>query len=328
MYLHRGSSGQEVKLKDKPITEADIEDPVRDVAEPLRDSLPCSQSDSSDTEQDFVSSVVSRRNKHARVHWGKLPKRDGQSDHDEPSGEQKQSAHAENIVENRSSQSPPPQKNPEGTSTDCLPTPDKVTSVESNVEETGELLKQCHLEDSHNVTIPLQPEIENTTLCSGGLNITQVGMSKRGVAGLKDLLKDHKKPKSAPKAISLCLLECLRRTFMEWRTEETMKFLYGPDYTSEPTAQQAEDSEEELDEDDLDEAEVTKGLRQSGGDPARPSAPAPDFEQLRKETEQMEMRVKEFYEGVCVLPEELETESFKTSVDTKVRNLAFLLNIM
>ncbi|XP_065132040.1 putative RNA polymerase II subunit B1 CTD phosphatase rpap2 [Paramisgurnus dabryanus] len=318
----RGSSGQEVKLKEKPITEADIEDPVQNVAEPPRDSLSCSQSDSSDTEQGFVSSVVSRRHKHARVHWGKLPKRDGQSDHDEPSGKQKQSArpekHAEDIVVNRSSQGPSPQKDPEGSSTDCLPTPDKVTSVESNVDKTGELLKQCNLEDSHNVTTnPSQPEIENTALSSGGLNITQVGMSKRGVAGLKDLLKDHKKAKSAPKAISLCLLERLRQTFMEWRTEETMKFLYGPYHATEPTAQQAEDSEEELDEDDLDEAEVMKGLGHSGGEPARPSAPAPDFEKLRKETEQMEMRVKEFYEGVCVLPEELEQESFKTSVRTE-----------
>ncbi|XP_073714367.1 putative RNA polymerase II subunit B1 CTD phosphatase rpap2, partial [Misgurnus anguillicaudatus] len=302
----RGSSGQEVKLKDKPITEADIEDPVPNVAEPSKDLFPCSQSDSSDTEQDFVSSVVSRRHKHARVHWGKLPKRDGQSDHDEPSGEQKQSAR---------SQDPPPQKDPEGSSTDCLPTPDKVTSVDSNVEKTGELLKQCHLEDSHNVTNPSRLEIENTALSSGGLNITQVGMSKRGVAGLKDLLKDHKKAKSAPKAISLCLLERLRQTFMEWRTEETIKFLYGPDHVSEPTAQQAEDCEEELDEDDLDEGEVLKVLGQSGGEPARPSAPAPDFEKLRKETEQMEMKVKEFYEGVCVLPE--EPESFKKSVHTE-----------
>lgn len=293
-------------MVDKPITEADIENLVQDVAEPSRDSPTFDQSDNSDIEQDFVSSVVSRPHKHARVHWGELPKKDGHIDHDVPSCEENEtactdSAVSENIVvENRS----PPQKEPE-------------------------LLKHFSLEDSHTVNcqetvVPSQPETENTP-ASDSLSITQVGMSKKGAAGLKGLLKDHYKAKSAPKAINLCLVEHLRETFMEWKTEESMKFLHGPGYTSETElkAQQVEDGQEELDEDDLDEAEVEEGVRQSVKGLAKPSAPAPDFNTLRQESEQLELRVKEFYKGVCVLPEELETDSVKEKVDTEVRCVTF-----
>ncbi|KAI7810165.1 putative RNA polymerase II subunit B1 CTD phosphatase rpap2 [Triplophysa rosa] len=306
----RGSSGQEVKLVDKPITKANIENPFQEVAELSRDSPPFGQSDSSDTEPDFVSSVVTKPHKHARVHWGKLPKKDGHTDNDGPSCEENETAcperaASENIVENRS----PLQKDPEISSTE-------VTSVNSHVEGTLELLKHCNLEYGHTVShqetnVPSQPETGNTTPASGGLNITQVCMSKRGAAGLKGLLKDHYKAKSASKAINLCLVERLRETFMEWKTEETMKFLYGPSYASE-TESKAQ-AEEELDEDDLDEAEEEEGLR----GPTKSSAPAPDFNMLRQETEQLELRVKEFYKGVCVLAE--ETDSVKERGDEEGR---------
>ncbi|KAA0719021.1 putative RNA polymerase II subunit B1 CTD phosphatase rpap2 [Triplophysa tibetana] len=254
----RGSSGQEVKLLDKPITKANIENPFQEVAEALRDSPPFGQSDSSDTEQDFVSSVITKPHKHARVHWGKLPKKDGHTDNDGPSCEQNETAFPEradsrNIIENRS----PLQKDPELSSSE-------VKFLNSHVEGTRELLKRCNLEDGHTVShqetsVPSQHETGNTTPASCGLNITQVGMSKRGAAGLKGLLKDHNKVKSASKAINLCMVERLRETFVEWKTEETMKFLYGPGYGSE-TESKAQ-VEEELDEDDLDEAELDDGLR-------------------------------------------------------------------
>lgn len=309
-----GSSGQEIKLVEKPLKETDIENPVPDIPESYKDSPPFSQSDNSDIEQDFVSSVVSRQSKHARVHWGKLPKRDGGSE-DGSSAENKQYAYPEqreNNDESGSSQTPQPQKDP----TDCLPKLDKSTSAESDIKGTLELLNLCSLEDAstqEETNLPSQPEIGNSLPADGGLNITQVGMSKRGAAGLKGLLKDHNKAKTTPTALNLCLLERLRQTFMEWRTEETMKFLYGPEYASatESTAQEVE----ELDEDDLDEAEVEVGLRQDSGSSLTPRAPAPDIETLRKETEVLDLRVREFYKGVCVLPEELETGTIKDTQD-------------
>ncbi|XP_048018403.1 putative RNA polymerase II subunit B1 CTD phosphatase rpap2 [Megalobrama amblycephala] len=313
-----GSSGQEIKLVDKPLKEADIENPVPDILESYKDSPPFSQSDNSDIEQDFVSSVVSGPHKNARVHWGKLPKRDEVSE-DGSSAEINQYAHPEttqreNNDESGSSHTPQPQKDP----TDCLPKLDKTTSVESFIEGILEPLNQCSLTDTatqQETNSLSQPEIENALLTAGGLNITQVGMSKRGAAGLKGLLKDHNKAKTTPTAVNLCLLERLQQTFMEWRTEETMKFLYGPEYASgtESSAQEVE----ELDEDDLDEAEMEMGLRQDSGSTFTPRAPAPDIETLRKETESLELRVREFYKGVCVLPEELETDAVKETEDTQ-----------
>lgn len=319
--VYRGSSGQEIMLVDKPVAEADIENPVPDVPESHKDSPPFNQSDNSDIEQDFVSSVVSRQHKHARVHWGKLPKRNGVSE-DRLSAENErykypeptQTLDGENNDESGSSKTPQPQTDP----TTCLSIPNKTTSAGSNVEGTLELLNRCSLKDTaaqQETNLPSQPEIGNSTLPASDVNITQVSMSKRGAAGLKGLLKDHK-AKTTPTTISLCLLECLRQTFMEWRTEETMKFLYGPDYASgtEVSSQEVE----ELDEDDLDEAEVEVSLRQNSGSSSRPSASVPDFETLRKETELLELRVKEFYKGVYVLPEEVKTDPIKDTQDKQV----------
>ncbi|KAG1969245.1 putative RNA polymerase II subunit B1 CTD phosphatase rpap2 [Pimephales promelas] len=300
-----GSSGQEIKLVDKPLKKADIENPVTDVPESYKDSPPFSQSDNSDIEQDFVSSVVSRQSKQARVHWGKLPKRDGASE-DESTAEIQQCEHPEpSQRENNDGSGSSQTQDP----TDCLPKLDKTTSAESDIKDTLELLNRCSLKDAATNL----PEIVNSLPAAGALNITQVGMSKRGAAGLKGLLKDHNRAKTTPTAVNLCLLERLRQTFTEWRTEETMKFLYGPGYVSgtEVTAQEAE----ELDEDDLDETEVELGLRPDSGSSFTPRAPAPDIETLRKETASLELRVREFYEGVCVLPGELKTDAIKETED-------------
>lgn len=306
-----GSSGQEIKLIDKPVTEADIDKPIEDIPESNKDFI---QSENSDAEQDFVSSVVPNQRKHARVHWGKLPKRDEVSEDaaEYSHSEHKQKLNGENKDESKSSRMPQHQNE----TSDC-PALEKNTS-EYEIEGTLELLNQCTLKDEREAenTSSSQPEIDISVPVAGDLNITQVGMSKRSAHSLKGLLKDYNKAKTAPTAISLCLLERLRQAFMEWRTEETMMFLYGPDYASaiqHSTAGAQE--EEELDEDDLDEAEVV--LRPTEGGSSRPSAPVPDVETLRKETEMLELRVKEFYKGVCVLPEEVEMAAAKETEHTE-----------
>ncbi|KAM9322316.1 putative RNA polymerase II subunit B1 CTD phosphatase rpap2 [Pholidichthys leucotaenia] len=141
-----------------------------------------------------------------------------------------------------------------------------------------------------------------------GLSITQVGMSKRGAAGLRDLLENYGH-KTKPDSVRLNLLEHLRRTLREWCTEETLKFLYGSHHSlgssyADIKEEQEDDEKEEkeLDEDDLeDEVAVGDAVEQK-----RPSAPAPDYETLRKETKQTELRVREFYKGTWVLPGEEE----------------------
>ncbi|XP_071756097.2 putative RNA polymerase II subunit B1 CTD phosphatase rpap2 [Centroberyx gerrardi] len=156
-------------------------------------------------------------------------------------------------------------------------------------------------QDGYNTAQPSQP----------GLNITQVGMSKRGAAGLRDLLKHHTTG-AKPDSIRQNLLEGLRRTLKQWRTEETLRFLYAADRSSgRPLAdgkEEEEEEEEELDEDDLEEEVVVEdGGGVAAGRPGaqeRPSAAAPDYETLRKEAQELELRVKEFYKGTWVLPEE------------------------
>lgn len=301
-----GSSGQEIKLIDKPITEADIDNPIEDNPESNKDLI---QGENSDIEQDFVSSVVS--NQHKQVHWGKLPKRDEVSEDaaEYSHSEHEQRINGENKDESESSQTPQPQKD-----TTDHPALEKNTS---EIEGTLELLNQdkSTQQEAEN-TSSSQPESDISVPVAGDLNITQVGMSKRSAAGLKGLLKDHHKAKTASTAISQCLLERLRQAFIEWRTKETMIFLYGPDYASGMQLSTAGAWEEEqLDEDDLDEAEV--GVRSAEGGSSRTSAPVPDVETLRKETEMLELRVREFYKGVCVLPEEVETAAVKETEHTQ-----------
>ncbi|XP_049454993.1 putative RNA polymerase II subunit B1 CTD phosphatase rpap2 isoform X1 [Epinephelus fuscoguttatus] len=157
-------------------------------------------------------------------------------------------------------------------------------------------------QDDHDMALTNQP----------GLSITQVGMSKRGAAGLRDLLKKNT-AETKPASIRLNLLECLRRTLKDWSTDETLKFLYGADHSlGSPYAdvkkdKEVEVKEEELDEDDLED-EVTEEDAE-GVDAEvqkRPSAAAPDYRTLRTETQQLELRVKEFYKGTWIVPEEVE----------------------
>ncbi|TMS09788.1 Putative RNA polymerase II subunit B1 CTD phosphatase rpap2 [Larimichthys crocea] len=150
--------------------------------------------------------------------------------------------------------------------------------------------------DSHNTALTDQLE----------LNITQVGMSKRGAAGLRDLLKNHTAG-AKPDPIRLALLECLKKTLKDWSTDETLKFLYGAGHSlSSPFADVEEDKEEEeeeLDEDDFDDEDAE---RVDAGVQRKASAPAPDYETLQKEGQQLELRVREFYKGTWILPEEEE----------------------
>lgn len=142
-----------------------------------------------------------------------------------------------------------------------------------------------------------------------GLNITQVGMSKRGAAGLRDLLRNHTAG-AKPDSVRLNLLECLRRTVKDWSTDETLKFLYGPDHSlgspfADVKEEKDQEDEEELDEDDIED-EVIDAEGVDAGMQKRPSAAAPDYKTLQQETQQLELRVREFYKGDWILPEEGE----------------------
>ncbi|XP_023137774.2 putative RNA polymerase II subunit B1 CTD phosphatase rpap2 [Amphiprion ocellaris] len=141
------------------------------------------------------------------------------------------------------------------------------------------------------------------------LNITQVGMSKRGAAGLRDLLKNYAGEDTLD-SVHLNLLEGLRRTLKKWCTDETLTFLYGADHSlgssSVDVQEEIEEAEEELDEDDIDDEVI------DAGEQKRPSAVVPDFETMKKETQQLELRVSEFYKGTWILPEEVQKPNGNT----------------
>ncbi|KAM6919711.1 putative RNA polymerase II subunit B1 CTD phosphatase rpap2 [Lycodopsis pacificus] len=179
-------------------------------------------------------------------------------------------------------------------------------------------------QDGHDAALTSQP----------GLNITQVGMSRRGAAGLQELLKNHTAA-AEPDSIRLNLLECLRRTLKDWSTDETLKFLYGAEHSlCSPFADVKEEKEvvreeeEELDEDDLEDEVTDEDAEGVGaGEQKRPSAAAPDYRVLQQETQQLELRVREFYQGSWILPEEDEEPhgSKVTVQDQNTKDLALPL---
>ncbi|XP_042353842.1 putative RNA polymerase II subunit B1 CTD phosphatase rpap2 isoform X2 [Plectropomus leopardus] len=195
--------------------------------------------------------------------------------------------------------------------------PPPVDSTAAQAEHTNLLTSppcqdlNSSTENKHLPSTPLinmnQDDKDTTLTSQPGLNITHVGMSKRGASGLRDLLKSHTTG-GKPNSIRLNLLECLRRTLKEWSTDETLRFLYGAHHSlGSPYAEEEKEveEEEELDEDDLEDGVTDEDAE--GVDAAvqkRPSAAAPHYETLRQETEQLELRVKEFYKGTWILPEE------------------------
>ncbi|CAJ1071877.1 putative RNA polymerase II subunit B1 CTD phosphatase rpap2 [Xyrichtys novacula] len=393
-----GSSGEEVMLLERCLQQVDIENPEVPLSSQQRpDAASLDHSDGSDTEQDFVSSVVSQQ-QGPRVHWGHLPKRsdaDRQEEErrkterqhkQEREGKEEQTDRHQNSKEGqmRSDESGPKSHPSEAevysgkpeqllSSNTALSKVEEVTKEESlekesKVEEASNKLSLCNLSETDPHTAPLtvlstatqaenshrlnpaangegkNPSSESKYLPSvalnsnnvnsrdtaltdqQSLNITQVGMSKTGAAGLRSLLKNHTTA-AKPESMRLSLLEGLKRTLKEWSTDETLKFLYGADHSlGSPFADDKEDEnkaeeEEELDEDDLDDEATNE--EEGGVDVGvcnRPSAAAPDYKTLQKESQQMELRVREFFKGTWILPEEgKEHKSDEVTVQAQSR---------
>uniref|UniRef100_A0A4W4FI49 RNA polymerase II subunit B1 CTD phosphatase RPAP2 homolog n=2 Tax=Electrophorus electricus TaxID=8005 RepID=A0A4W4FI49_ELEEL len=327
-----GSSGQEVQLTDRAVSAGEVENPVTEPVIHLGDLA--SESSSSDEEQDFVSSVLAGQRAQNRVHWGELPKRHGRSEKDQSHQGDMKDAQASCLRPEKESGGPSQSySTPHGDSCIYSALQSKVTPKECVVEQARELLDQCALSDS--CTSAVTPQVPVTGALQklsdvntdarntpdSGLNICQVGMSRRGAAQLRSLCKNHTRAKAEPPSVKQDLLKYLRYTLKEWRTEETMRFLYGPDYTSQTEATPPnEEEEEELDEDDLEDVEEEMGKvepKQCGGCRARPNATAPDYSTLQEEAELLNLRVQEFYKGVCALPEEVEPDAVEEDKDTE-----------
>ncbi|GAA6066818.1 putative RNA polymerase II subunit B1 CTD phosphatase rpap2 isoform X1, partial [Tachysurus ichikawai] len=275
-----GTSGLEVKLLDKTVSKSNIETLIPGSVGSHGSSSESEYSE--EEEQGFVSSVVAGRQRH--VHWGDLPRRD--TENQTQAGESRVSS--TRLEREKSSHEVSKVSGP-------------VTDFVS-VDETSQLLQEVDLSDTSRA-------VSDQNSLQTSLNISQVGMSKKTAAGLRNLLKSHGKAKAEAPAVNVSILGALTHTMMEWRTEETMRFLNGPDYTSHSKTelQRDEEEEEELDEDDLEDVEKVKHSGGGSGEAeAGASAAAPDYETLKRETEMLELRVHEFYRGVC---EEVQTQA-------------------
>ncbi|NXV55160.1 RPAP2 phosphatase, partial [Molothrus ater] len=302
-----GQSGEEVKLRDEVIKASDIENP-RISSDPCESHSHDTASDSStDTEQEFISSV--------------LPGSQSSS------ANFAQQLHRKSILKKK-----PAQKVHASPKTE-----------DADVVEATEQLSHCKLdtqEERHTCSVHNEvtaPPSDNTAPGKSsaseifentyGSQIVFLGVSKRGAEHLKRTLAksiEHKNPELRhPVNSKGSLLEVLRQTLMEWRTEETLKFLYGPNYTSlcssECIASVSQETEE-LDEDDLDTPDelstVAVGEPENSLNYSLPFTgssgivkPVPSYEKLKEETELLELRVKEFYKGRCILAEEAATQA-------------------
>ncbi|NWX27683.1 RPAP2 phosphatase, partial [Notiomystis cincta] len=300
-----GQSGEEVKLRDEVIKASDIENP-RVSSDPCESGSHDTASDcSTDTEQEFISSVL-------------------------PGSQSSSASFAEQLHRKSILKKEHAQKVHASPKTE-----------DADVVEATEQLSHCKLDNQeerhacsvHN-EVTASPS-NNTALekssASGifentyGSQIVFLGVSKRGAEHLKRTLAnsmEHKNPGLRhPDNSKGSLLEVLRQTLTEWRTEETLKFLYGPNYTSLCSSEciaSANQETEELDEDDLDTADDLNTIGESENSlnyslPFTGSGgivkPVPSYEKLKEETQFLELRVKEFYKGKCILAEEAATQA-------------------
>ncbi|NWY74061.1 RPAP2 phosphatase, partial [Erithacus rubecula] len=290
-----GQSGEEVKLRDEVIKVSDIENP-RISSDPCESGSHDTASDSStDTEQGFISSVL-------------------------PGSQSSSTSFAQQLHRKSSFKKKHAQKvhaSPKTEDADVVEATEQLSHCKFDTQE------ERHACSVHNeVTAP--PSSNSAPGKSGasvifentcGSQIVFLGVSKRGAEHLKRTLANSTERKNPelrhPVNSKGSLLEVLRQTLMEWRTEETLKFLYGPNYTSLCSSEciaSVNQETEELDEDDLDTADDfdTVTVRDSENSlnyslPFTGSGgivkPVPSYEKLKEETEFLELRVKEFYKG-------------------------------
>ncbi|XP_038177052.1 putative RNA polymerase II subunit B1 CTD phosphatase RPAP2 isoform X2 [Arvicola amphibius] len=200
----------------------------------------------------------------------------------------------------------------------------RVTSRrrEQTVADVTERLGNCRLGGQEEVSAcELPSERESTQISSPGPSAasdSRHSVSEVSLVGISKKSAEHFRVKfaksnqgSGPASAKARLLRVLKDTLTEWKTEETLKFLYGPDHASVcPIPPSAPVPHEELDEDDLScgpavsqpQNSLDETLPFRGSDTAM--KPLPSYESLKKETEMLNLRVREFYRGHYVLNEE------------------------
>lgn len=303
-----GHSGEEVQLCSEAIKTSDIDNPG-DFKKQYESSSSSTHSDSSsDNEQDFVSSILPGNRPNAT---GVRPQ-----------------LHKKSIMKKKAGQK----------------ANFKQEDKEQTVIEVTEQLGHCRLDNQEKAAaceLPLQKvntqissssslreKLEASEICENKYHsseITLVGISKKSAEHFKrKFAKSNQVSRSSSSSVQVCpevakasLLKVLKETLIEWKTEETLRFLYGENYASVCLKLSSAPlvKEEELDEDDInsDPDSHSPALQESQDSldeslPFRSSdtatKPLPSYENLKKETETLNLRIREFYRGRYVLNEE------------------------
>ncbi|KFO84345.1 Putative RNA polymerase II subunit B1 CTD phosphatase RPAP2, partial [Buceros rhinoceros silvestris] len=295
-----GQTGEEVKLRDEVVKASDIENPGISSNPCESGSHDTASDSSSDTEQEFVSSV--------------LPgSQSGSANFAQQLHSILKKKHAQKVY-----------CSPKTEDSDVVGATERLSHCNLDAQEE---MHACPVNNKTTATPSKNPSLGKSSASENsentcGSQIVFLGVSRRGAEHLRRTLansKEHKTPELRhPVNSKGSLLEVLKQTLTEWRTEETLKFLYGPNYTSLSSSEHissANQENEELDEDDFDTADAV-GESENSLNYSLPFAgpggivkPVPSYEKLKEETEFLELRVKEFYKGKCILAEEAMTRA-------------------
>ncbi|XP_076403051.1 putative RNA polymerase II subunit B1 CTD phosphatase RPAP2 isoform X2 [Peromyscus maniculatus bairdii] len=301
-----GRSGEVVQFFSEAITAADIDSPGASEAqcEPLASST--GSDPASDDEQGFVSSLLPGNRPKAADTGPRLHRESGIEK--KKAGQKVNSTHREQTVADVAAQ---------------------LGNCRLGSQEKAAAWELPSKTESTQISSPGPPcERPHTSSVSDGRHsvseVTLVGISKKSAEHFRSkFAKSAQGSGSASGSVQVCpeaaktnLLCALKDTLTEWKTEETLKFLYGPDHASvclKPSSAPVPD--EELDEDDIscDPGGTGPALSQprnnlgetlpSGGSDTA-SKPLPSYESLKKETEMLNLRVREFYRGRYFLNDE------------------------
>uniref|UniRef100_A0A8C6E8N9 RNA polymerase II subunit B1 CTD phosphatase RPAP2 homolog n=1 Tax=Moschus moschiferus TaxID=68415 RepID=A0A8C6E8N9_MOSMO len=301
-----GPSGEEIQLCSKAIKISDIEGPGHFEKHHESSSSSTHSDSSSDNEQDFVSSILPGNRPNAT----------------------RPQLHKKSIMKKKAGQ--------------------KVNSQHESKEQTVvdviEQLGNCRLDNQEKATaceLPLQnvnTRISSNSSLQDKLEASEISdikysSSKVTLVGISQKSAEHFKRKFAksnqisgaassssqvcPEIAKANLLKALKETLIEWKTEETLRFLYGQNYASaclKPSSTPLVKEEEELDEDDTNSDpdshspalqelnSLDEALLFRSSDTA--IKPLPSYENLKKETETLNLRIREFYRGRYILNEE------------------------
>ncbi|XP_060977363.1 putative RNA polymerase II subunit B1 CTD phosphatase RPAP2 isoform X1 [Dama dama] len=300
-----GPSGEEIQLCSKAIKTSDIDSPGHFEKHYESSSSSTHSDSSSDNEQDFVSSILPGNRPNATSIRPQL--------------------HKKSIMKKKAGQKVNSQHE----------------SKEQAVVDVIEQLGNCRLDNREKATaceLPLQnvntqissnsslqekleaSEISDIKYSSS--KVTLVGISKKSAEHFKrKFAKSNQVSGSASSSLQVCpeiakanLLKTLKETLIEWKTEETLRFLYGQNYASVCLKSSSTPLVKELDEDDTNSDpdshppalqelnSLDESLQFRASDTA--IKPLPSYENLKKETETLNLRIREFYRGRYVLNEE------------------------